>query len=348
MKMLMLLFVNLVAMADFAIVTKVKGKAYQTKRGDKRKVILKKDDKIFANQIISTKKRSVVKLKFDDGATMTIGQKSSITLTKIKVGQTKKVTLLDGYIRSKFNKLKSDKRKIIVKTRTAALGVRGTEFNIIYNKDSNVTTAISFSGDVEFTSAVKDNYKFANDKVSLRPGEFSSTFKKDDYVSKPVKMSPQQFAVLRENSDLRSRDKTKLIKKSDVAKIPTLKLKKKHKQNVPRELLGEGYGQVVDNLSEDDNAPRPGGYVDFNTGVYIEPPESAEYDEEAGVFTVPSEFGGIDPETGEYVPPLGLILHPLKGFMIASTTIETGVKFVRDNLVDVSGKVVSGVTGNGL
>jgi hypothetical protein len=229
----------------------------------------------------------------------------------------------------------SDKEKLQIRTKTASLAIRGTEFSIVYNQLNETTTAIGYSGDVRFSTALKNGRSYAKDSVALKPGEFSSTFTKKDYVSSPTKMSPRQFQLLQENNDLKTRLKKPINKKVNI-KIPKelLATKKKASQQVPKELLGNGHGQILESEIARKKEIRAGGYIDLNTGIYIEPPVTAKYDSNKGVFEVPQTFGGLDPETGEYVPPLGLILHPLKGFTSAASLIQEGVKYVANKTVD--------------
>ena len=59
------------------------------------------------------------------------------------------ITLLKGKIRSKVKKTKAhSKNKFFVKTQNAALGVRGTDFQTIYNPENNVTNLLTFKGKV--------------------------------------------------------------------------------------------------------------------------------------------------------------------------------------------------------
>ena len=97
----------------------------------------------------------MAKLLFKDKTTSIIGPKSSLKLSqtpqksKDKVGV---ISLLKGKIRTKFipNLLdpETGKSKLYIKTKTAAMGIRGTDFSAIYNPSLDLTTTITFEGDV--------------------------------------------------------------------------------------------------------------------------------------------------------------------------------------------------------
>ncbi len=294
-------------------------------------------------EAISTSNKSVVRLRFESGALLTLGPNTKIIINELRAGETKLFSLVNGYLRGKFSKDKSDEHKILIKTPTAALGVRGTEFNLTYNNQNNVSSALALQGTVEFSSRVDSDSGLANDRVDISAGKFSSTFSQDDAVIRPVKISPQQFAALKRNSSFKVRDR----KEQKVTDGQQLISGSEGEQSVPSELIGSEYEHAKENYRDD---VRPGGYIDLVTGLYISPPEDAIYNEEQDVFEVPKELGGFDPDTGEYIPPLGLILHPLKGFVLASTMIESGVYYVREKATDAismattaSKKLVKGV-----
>ncbi|OUR94232.1 hypothetical protein A9Q84_18190 [Halobacteriovorax marinus] len=322
--------------ADYAVITKLRGKVTLTESDGQGKRNLSEQDKVFSGQIIYTEAKSIVKIKFEDNSTIVIGQRSQLVLNKIISSETKVLGLINGYIRGKFNKSKMGFIKAKIKTESAALGIRGTDFNIIYNKENQITTAISFSGDVEFSSINGKRSKEENKPVHLTSGNFSSTFKKSQYVSPPIKMSPEQFEILRNNQELTSKKKHASSKKDRVNKISSLKDNKSYQQDIPRELVGDGYGQIKENFLKKEKLYRPGGYIDLNTGIYIEPPSDAIYDKDEMVFKVPKELGGFDSKTGEYIPPLGLILHPLKGFVLVSSAIESGIKYIRKKVTGLT------------
>ncbi|MCK5884655.1 MAG: FecR domain-containing protein [Bacteriovoracaceae bacterium] len=326
--------------AGHATISKIRGNVTISKESTKIFAPARLKQRVYAKDTITTGAGSIAQVRFDTGSLMTIGPNSVVVIKKVEAGKTKYISLVNGYLRAKFSKKTSNDHKLMIQTRSAALGIRGTEFNLIYNRHNNVTTALSLEGNVEFSS-IEDEGRPANDRVSIKEGEFSTTFAGEEVVSSPTKISIIQLKALKKNTALKSRSGRPVAKiphNSDAEEVQD------KDQQLPKELMGEEHGHTQENYNNDRDTPRPGGYIDLDTGLYIDPPDGAVYNEDDGVFEVPKELGGIDPETGEYIPPLGLILHPLKGFVLASTIIESGVHYVTDKAVIAGSKVVHGAT----
>jgi len=166
---------------------------------------------------------------------------------------------------------------------------------MIYNKDNNITTAISLSGDVEFENKLIDYQEVK--QVTIKAGEFSTVVpNKNDLALSPTKMSPKQFKALINNPDLRLKSNkiNRVLQKQKKQKNKIQEsINKNNQENIPQEFLGPGYTQVVGNLTEMDEYTRPGGYIDLKTGIYIEPPVDAQFNKDEGVFEVYDELGGL-------------------------------------------------------
>lgn len=109
----------------------VKGSVYQITND--KKMILKKGDTLFDKSKIVTTENSIGVISLIDGTKVKINKNSKV---QIKLGKIPKVALYKGS--SFFNVLKSkliNKTKFKVVTKTASLGVRGTEFFVSYGKD---------------------------------------------------------------------------------------------------------------------------------------------------------------------------------------------------------------------
>jgi hypothetical protein len=66
--------------------------------------------------------------------------------------------------------------------------IRGTEFNLIHNSKNKVTTALSFHGDLEFSSSHKSSLQFQGDLVKIKPGPLSTIPAENESVVYPVKL----------------------------------------------------------------------------------------------------------------------------------------------------------------
>lgn len=109
--------------------------------------------KLFENDIISSKKASFAKIKGNDGTMLTVGAKSTMKMGSFQKGKTSVVSLLSGIVRSNVSKIKEKRKvKLLVKTKSAAMGVRGTEFLVSFNRANNTTSTITYSGEVVVTN----------------------------------------------------------------------------------------------------------------------------------------------------------------------------------------------------
>ncbi len=88
---------------------------------------LKKDDTLSDGDMLKTGEKSVVLVKFDEGSTIKLNEKSEV---KVNLSQTKGKKSLFSMLRgTSFFKLDPEaKAKLGVKTKRASLAVRGTEF----------------------------------------------------------------------------------------------------------------------------------------------------------------------------------------------------------------------------
>jgi hypothetical protein len=116
------------------------------------------------------------------------------------------MTLLKGQMGAMINdqvKIKGYKSKLILKTSSAAMGVRGTEFMIAYNQKSNASSLVTFKGSVVMT---KNDGTNANDldklgrsfneaSVTVKEGEFSGISDKEKDL-KTEKVNSDQLALL--------------------------------------------------------------------------------------------------------------------------------------------------------
>lgn len=338
--------------AKEASIIKMRGQVFVIRNGEKQS--LKEGDPVSSGETITTEKKSFARVQFENG-TMNIGPGSEVILQKIAKSETKIVNLINGHIRSQFDKTKAEKHKLVIKTQSAAMGIRGTDFHIMYNKENNISTAISFEGDVELSSIntmnlKKGDYMFGEDKVHIKEGQFSGVYTKNGYVNEPVRFSPKQFEILKENDSVKMREKKaekpsekeieKLQEKNKVATQQNEYNKKiyKHHQKdetMPGDLLGYTHRDTNRKEGPELFRPKPGGYIDLKTAIYVSPPEGSRYDPEQDLYYPPEEYGNIDEVTGEYIAPYGLVLLPLNGFVLASSLTQEGVKMVRENVTKV-------------
>lgn len=342
---LLTLLTNLVlAKPHIGIVTRVKGNATKLLPGALQASKIVKGDKLFEDTSVVTGNRSFVKVLFVDKTKLSIGPRSKVVINQIEKKSGSVLSLLKGKIRSKVEKETEKKNKFYIKTRTAALGVRGTDFQTIYNPDNKVTNLVTFNGEVAMAKAkfkmkdpvveelqverkagkkikykkvlksknVAESIKIedaleSKDTVVVKPGQYAGTTGALKKASKPVKISPVQLGLLYSNEEMQEKESSGDINAKNASDIKSFTTLSQAEQNVPHEgFYDEKTG---------DYAPKSGGFIDLETGLYIAPEKDAIYDEQKKIY-VPKVAGQLDEETGQYIAPKGLKLDAKEGFVL--------------------------------
>lgn len=345
-------------------VLKIRGEAFARYTDKKKPIKLFKGHKVIGNALITTGKKSFVKIKFEDGSLISLGPNGKFALSQKINAKPRLVELLKGKMRGivdpKGKAPKGYEHKMYIKTRSASIGIRGTDFLLVYNEKNHITSNITLKGDVHLYKKEdqeiheslreeldgKQRVKFGQgddlDNTAdhlkhhhvekIPKGHFSGAFPSYDKSSEPVHISLHQLYALGKNSDMGNKSKGRVIKGN--YKVAMNKGKNSY-------LIPEPYGEEI-NTSKKRNhksGVRHGGHVDLHTGIYIAPPENAKYDRNTGLYLMPDDLGGIDPETGHYVAPEGVRLDPLKGFVVADRTY--GDRNIKQNL-----KKIRNLTGD--
>lgn len=328
----------------------VKGDVSMLLPGERQATAVKKGIKIKEDTSIVTQDKSFVRIKLNDNSVLMVGPKSKTVVVEMKNSQKGVVSLLTGKLRVQVEKAKatSDENKLFIQTRTAAMGVRGTEFQTTYNHQNKITSLVTFKGEVAMAkvkdtpssiitkdSAIKklDTILKKNDSVVLvKKGRYAGVSSNLKNATAPVKISPKQFTLLRLNENLE--DKAPAISKEKLEQ-EVEKTKKEFSK-----LTDNGNGSKSEGTFDAKTEvykPKSGGLVDLETGVYIPPPKDSKYDEEAKVFVVTKEVGSVD-DKGFYQPPKGVILDANKGFVADK---ESDVKVTVSNLnQNIAGQIV--------
>ncbi|MDD4973500.1 MAG: FecR domain-containing protein [Bacteriovorax sp.] len=331
-----------------AEVVKIRGEATQLSPGARLARVVILGDKFVEDTSILTGAKSFIKIKLIDNSEINLGPESKIVISEMKKNSVGIISLLKGRIRTEVEKdsAKPNSNKFFVKTRTAALGVRGTDFQTIYNPENKMTSLLTYRGEVAMAKVDETTYKnleeskvltVERDELTKVPEIKKAKIKQFDEIeelnkvlkskgavlvpsgqnafssdslkktSLPVKISPVQLEALYKNQDFQEKSVSNLNLQSATDAIfkPTLKVAN---QVAPAEgLYNEKTG---------DFAPKAGGFIDLNTGLYVAPTNDAKLDAKSGVY-VASKIGDIDADTGQYIAPKGLILDAKKGFILA-------------------------------
>ena len=85
-----------------------------------------------------------------------------------------------------------------------------------------------------------------------------------------------------------------------------------------------------------DFAPRSGGFLDLETGLYVAPGKKSQLNKKLGVYEDKS-IGSLSSKTGKYIPPKGLKLDAEKGFVPAEKLIdEKEIKKLEEKIKDLN------------
>lgn len=194
----------------------LKGKAEAIlKDGSNKSVAL--DQWIPEGAKLVTKERSFVKLLFIDKSEMTLNPKSEMVISSFPKKEAGIISLVKGELRSKVTKdyMQMDdksKSKLYIKTKSAAMGIRGTEFQVNFNEINGNTSLITFEGAVamagierefrerSFNQDALEKAVSSEKAVIVKEGQFSAVTQISDRALVPTILSPNQLETLKQNS----------------------------------------------------------------------------------------------------------------------------------------------------
>jgi hypothetical protein len=356
-----------------AVVKMIRGEVVAELAG---KIIkLKKGDWVEEGQLVKTEKKSFVKLVFIDKSSINIGPGSEVIIENFSKTEAGLLNLVRGKIRAKVTKdylemSKGQKSKLYLKSASAVMGIRGTDFMFTYSEKTKTSSAILFEGSVSF-SKLKENerpqYKnmekfIERDNIRIKPGEFSVATKGATSATIPAVLNVKQREALEKNENFGTQMRT-----------PASTVKKDHKQKslVPPGLSGK---IVANNNSElkkevgtlihsqamrapasvaiegvkaptniaptnaegfitSDGAVKPanGSMMHLDTGTIIAPPENSAYDPGTNTYIASDEAGTISSK-GEYTPPKNIIYKEETGEFIQ--IVETNGQLTKHIIVN--------------
>lgn len=348
--LLILIFLHFIlpthSFANYAKVILVRGKVTQLAPGELIARKVSKGEELKMDTSILTEKGSFVRLNLKDGSVLSLGPESKLVLSKI--GESDKdqsvINLLKGTIRNKIKKSQSGKMNYFIKTRTAALGVRGTEFEAVYGSESGVTSLLTYKGSVSMAhirDVLEAKKKEVEDVEYSRESEYDKSIVIEESTELKKGDDPIEQMELALNHDKASTVKAGQISQTvdamDTVARPAVINPVQLNLLYENDEFKEGSGRrPIANLDDDKlkiqpvatdspaegiydkergiYAPKSGGFFDRKTGLYIPPSSDALYDQKNKVY-VDKQLGNVDAKTGEYVPPLGLEIDPKVGFV---------------------------------
>lgn len=316
------------ANSPVATIILLNGKVFKQAKGAKTPTPAKKDDRLEEGTVLTTEERSFAKLLFVDNSQMNVGPKSSMQIERYRKNEAGLVKLIDGQIRAKITKEllnqgdTKPENKLLLRTKTAALGVRGTDFQVTYSDANGSTSLVTFESQVamvNFSSEQTGNYgelmrtmteSLASDAaVLVGEGQFSAASRAAEAPMPAVRISPDQLESLKKNETMVAAppegtsnaqaanyvspippgvDATKFVASADVGKA----LESALGANAARDMVRaatEAQRQAAANApASSAQGPLAGGYVDLSRGVYVAPD--------------PSKGAIFDPVTKLFIP----------------------------------------------
>lgn len=204
-----------------ATVVLMKGDVLKLLPGAKSPVGVKQGDRLTEGTLVSTKERSFAKLLFSDNSQMNVGPASQMKIEQYRKDQPGLIKLIDGSIRAKITKelvgpkTNEPKDKLLLRTKTAALGVRGTDFQVTYSDSNGATSLVTFESEVALAKfdgnqggspaeiqAKMSEVLRSDTAVLVGEGQFSAASRTQENPSPAVKISPEQLESLKRNESM--------------------------------------------------------------------------------------------------------------------------------------------------
>ena len=315
--------------ANVAKVILMRGKV-TAKLPDGKIIEVKLDQPIAEGTVLQTAEKSFVKVIFIDKSQMNLGPNSEMAVDNFPKKEAGIITLIKGQLRSQVTKDYMEmedktKSKLYIKTKTAALGIRGTDFQVNFNPENQNTALITFEGKVAMAHIERNEReeKFNQNKlekvvssdkaVMVERGQISAVnLNVSERAMTPTLLGTKQIMALKENET--------------GVKESTDSDKKQYRNPLPPGADSTIFSSVTATKApviETSTKSDPNGFFNNKTGEYklpagsiidlttvniIPPPANAAFDVNTKTYIVPESFGKVDKTTGEYKAPEGLKL----------------------------------------
>lgn len=257
--------------------------------------------------VLESKSKSFVKLLFIDKSQMNLGPESKMKITAFPKNKAGILTLMKGQLRSRVNKdymgiQNKKKSKLFIKTKSAAMGVRGTHFQVNYNPTNQITSLVTFEGVVAMAQIndalkkVRNNQKYlesiisSDQAVMVKRGQYSGANPKQLRVTSPVRINPAQLKVLEKNEGDN-------IKKRDQSRNRKPKKRNKFRSRIPPGVDAQEFSNNSDAL--DQSMESSVGQIEAKKVLKKVRIMKKE------VKTLADAAGNINYITGEVTPPAG-------------------------------------------
>jgi FecR protein len=191
-----LFFTPLLASADdfLAEVVQLKGQAtYSLPGAEERELTLAR--RLPSGALVKTAQSSFVKLRLADGSSVGVAPESTMSL-RLRQSSVSMLGLVEGQIRAAVEKAANPEgEKLIVVTKNASMGIRGTEFVVGYDSVSEDTSLVTLKGKVAFARlepGQAPELALKNRPVMVAAGESSGLSREEKSPRKPEPLEKNQ------------------------------------------------------------------------------------------------------------------------------------------------------------
>lgn len=315
---------------DVAKVVILKGQV-KAKLKDGSVIDIKPDQSLPEGAVLQTADKSFVKLIFIDKSQMNLGPNSQMVINAFPKKEAGIITLVKGQLRSQVTKdyMEMDdksKSKLYIKTKTAAMGIRGTDFQVNFNPENQNTSLITFEGKVamahidhnareeRFDQSKLERVVSSDKAVMVEHGQISAVnLNVAERAMDPTALGTKQLDALKEN-ETGTKESTEGDKKQFRNPLPPGADSAIFSNTSPEKVASaaastpKGDPNGFFNVKTGEYKLPAGSVIDLNTVNIIPPPSNAVFDPNTKTYVVPESFGKIDKTTGEYKAPEGLKL----------------------------------------
>jgi hypothetical protein len=195
-------FINIsIASESVGKIVFLRGEVAIVSKGDSKARYLKLNEDVLEDSTITTHDKSICKVRFKSGSTITIAPNSKALIREDITKGRKTITLMVGKVKNIIQP--RDRKHFYVKTTSAVMGVRGTSFVVSYSPEAQVTSVVTLEGEVALLKRDNTKSDLENlEKVNLKPdelvraSEFSKTSVLISKASEPVKIDSLQTSSL--------------------------------------------------------------------------------------------------------------------------------------------------------
>ncbi|MBC7540065.1 MAG: FecR domain-containing protein [Bacteriovorax sp.] len=323
-----------------ATVLLIKGKV-KAKLNDGTQIDIKLDQTLPEGAEIITYAKSFIKLIFIDKSTINLGPSSSMLIQAFPKNEAGIIKLIKGQMRAEVTKnyMEMDdksKSKLYIQTKSSAMGIRGTDFQVNYNPVNQNSSLIVFEGKVVMAhiDRANQNEVFEQKKLEMlvsnstavlvRQGQISAVnLAISDRALVPTKLAPKQLDALKENKtgldeDTKNKKQFRDIVPPGVDSAVFINVS----PDIIKAEAVEAKGFFNDKTHE--YKPSAGAIIDLKTVNIIAPPPDSKFDHATKTFVIADNFGKVDERSGQFKAPNGYELSSEGQFQPSGTDQNKG------------------------